>query len=221
MFVCLIWIGGVSGCGSSSNTPASDTGDNSDTDDTSSETKFDVFESDDIAGISDYSTFSEQTANISFQVPTNWEEKDSFSLKGIDYTGGSAVVWRGPRNSVTGAGYTALILFIVPVSAGGTATATLEDYANVLAQNRMLGSGEVLSNLDAELAGQPAVETSISYPNPSEIEYMGSSTTNRQESWIVIQKEDYYIDLRYSAVDADYDEYLEVYSKARETFQIE
>jgi len=216
-FICLAWIGGDSGCGSSNAPDSSDTGD---TDNPSTETtKFDLFESDDVTGISGYSTFNEQTTDISFKVPANWEQKDQFSLNGIDYTGGSAVVWRGPRNSVTGAGYTALILFIVPVTAGGTATSTLENYADVLKENRILGEGEATDDIDTELGGEAAIETSIVYINPAELEYLGTSATNRQESWIVIQKGDYYIDIRYSAVDADYDTYLEAYTKAKETFQ--
>lgn len=179
-----------------------------------------AYETSNISGVTDYADFQEKLLTTHLSVPTNWEYKGERTLRGVHYTGGKGHVWRGPADSVFGYGFACLAMFIVPVTAGGSDMDTLSEYADVLKENRNFYGGETVSHQATTLGGLSAYETTIRFLNPAELEDKKTQTTYRKVTWIVLKKGSYYVDVRYAALEADFDKYLEVYIKAKTTLSI-
>lgn|SRR3989338_5429492 len=171
-----------------------------------------------IVGIDGYEVFQEPMAGFSTEVPKNWKSIGEMELTGLYSNGGKAYRWRGPESSI-GVGNASLAIFVVPVTAGGTSMGTLEQYSELLKKKRLSYHGEILADQPLTLGGQGAFETTVRYPSLAASRAYGSASSNRKEIWTVARRGDYYVQVVYSAEESDYDNYLSVYTHAKETLK--
>jgi hypothetical protein len=171
------------------------------------------FVGDNVSGLSGFGPFSSDDPYFSLNAPLNWELKDNKVLSGFYPKESRHYLWRGPRNSVFGPGYTALLITITPK------TTDLKGYADNLINERLPEDGKIISSTSSSLAGAAAYEAMISYRSLLGAKSFPSPISYRKVIWIIAEKDNFFYDLRYSAEEADFDAYFSVYKEAKKSFK--
>lgn len=168
-----------------------------------------------VVGISGYRTLTSTNPAFSVEVPSNWEEDRMELTEGI-YSGGWMVTLRGPADTSTDLGFTAMTITVIPVSGS---TATLSQLSQSLIADRAVASGATSTDSETTLAGQAAREATLSDEDLRLQDFEVLDSLKTQSIWISTPKDNFYVDIRYYATQVDYDTYLEAYSRAKESFQ--
>jgi len=157
--------------------------------------------------------------DFSVNVPSNWTLTGNEKSKKLYNDGNEHYMWKGPVNSVFGPGFAALLITATKKDSLGPDIRTLKDFSEYLLKERLPQRAAVLQNIRIEKNGREAFEFTIRYKSLLGYGSYGAPSSFRKVSWLVIEQNGRYFDIRYTAEEADFDKYLPVYEEAKNSFR--
>jgi len=165
-----------------------------------------------------YTQHEEQVFGLTFEYPEDWSLA-RWDLVSPVYAGGKNIYaehcspdLKEPLMCVT------LALRIVPATEEGGTLGTVDEYVSYTILHRIIGTPDIKSDRVITVAGHQGREITISSRvllppwtvDPDLVTYI--------QTWAVFKRDGYLYDLRFTASEADYDDFLEtVYEHAKQT----